>query len=119
MVIGIRDPARVDLGARLGQDSGGVDDVLEAVGHAVYGAPGAAFEDLGLGLLRSGSGEVGRHRRPGLEPGVQRLDPRDQGLDELDRRHLFAGDTGGRLGGAQLVDIGCSGHASDLITRPG
>jgi hypothetical protein len=106
-------------GHHLGMGGGGdaldIDDVLQRIGHAVERAAPVAGGDLGLGPARRGERALRHHRDKGVDPAVVALDPPEQRFGILDRRQFPGADQLGRLGEAEIGELG--GHAAPPLAR--
>ena len=118
-----RDAVFVDGAGGGGADARGVDAVLDADGNAVQRAAeasGGLFFRQRFGLRERFLAQDG-DPRVGL--GIPRLDGRETGFGEIERREFFGADTGRGLlqsQGAQFVwGIGEGGSGGDEGSRAG
>ena len=79
-------------GAARGAHAGGEAEVLDPDRHAVERSQIAAGGDLALGLLGGGERAVAGHRVVGVEARLERVDAREHGSGEVDRRQLAGAD---------------------------
>ena len=90
-----------------GQDAGGVVQILEREWNAVQRPAVAAGRDLRLGRTRLAQGEIRRHGNERVQLRLERLDARELGAHELDRRESTRGDERCRIGKGNEIQFGC------------
>ena len=104
--IGTRPVALVDGRAVGGRHVGGVDDVLDADGHAVQ----RAARRFAVARPRLGHRPVAIEIGPGADLALARGDAVEARPHQVLRGDLARGDGGGRVAGAQFIQFRC-GHA--------
>ncbi len=79
------DVVREQAGLPGGADASGLEHILQTIWDTVHGSAGAQPYDLGFGRASLGTRPIGGHRHETAQPIVNRIDPGQRGLDQIDR----------------------------------
>ncbi len=99
-----RPPAPVERAAALGGHVGGVEDVLDADGHAVQRPEPGARIARGVGIAGGGERKLRIHEGPRAHQGVSTLDAFEARFHQRQRSDFPAGDRRRRAAGGELVE---------------
>ena len=103
--IGLRDKVGPDFRGVAGEDSPGVDLILDRYRDAVERPAILPPGDFRPGLAGFLPGGRGANGDIGIEPGIHLLNARQVGVHRFQRRYFFGGDKPAQLGSGQIGDF--------------
>ena len=104
--VGGNGPRVGGMGAAAGGQARRVREVLDRHRHAVQRADGAAPGERRPGFPRRRAGGVGVQRGEGVETRFERLDAREDGVDDIDRRQFAVADQARQVDGGRVAEVG-------------